>query len=887
MNEQTTPPNIRPPRWADWLLETCLSPHILEDVQGDLHEVFDKRIGDVGRSKARREYAWAVLHYLRPYFFKRDNKPSDYPSPSFLHPAMLRNYFTIAFRTLSHNKAYSIINVVGLSIGLAAAMLIMLYTKDEVSYDRFHTNNPHLYRITSREVEPGDQKGRYNSNTGIFQGPKFTAGVPEIKSFVRFESHQRDMKQGNEVKSQEMFAADPDFFQLFSFPLLSGDPKTALQRPKSVVLSEEMAQEQFGTADALGKVVLIKEKDQFEPFTVTGVTAKCPQNSSIKFNVLLPIVVSKDDFANNENWFSVFLNTFVLVRPDANIKAVEAKMNQIYQIDAKRSIIEIAKKFGVKSKTIYELQPFTAMHLSTDLPAQNGLADQSNPTFSYILSGIALFVLIIACINFVNLTVARSMKRAKEIGVRKVVGGGRSQLISQFLGESFLLCFVAFTLAILLVILVLPTFNQLSNKALAFSYLFDVKLIVGYIALFISTGLLAGFYPAIVLSGYSPVQSLYSRFKFTGKNYLQRGLVVLQFALASVLIVATLNIYSQFNYLTTKSLGYDDSHLVMVNKSGLKRSEARLLKAELLKNPNIIDVAPKNRGFWGTVAKVNKDEKQLSFAYETVDETYLPVFKIPILNGRNFSPDFPSDSTHSVLVNERFVKEAGWKNPIGQEVNFFAGETPERYTVIGVVKDYHFVPLNQEIRSQLFTMKPKNDFGKVFIKIKPNTETESLRVIEQTFKKLFPISPYSYSFLDQENLKKYESEAKWKQIMLFGAILTIFISCIGLFGLATLSAERRTKEVGIRKVLGASVSSIVQLLSSDFLRLVGFSFIFAFPAAYYAIDKWLQNYPYRIHISVWMFIGTALLAIIIAFFTVSFQSIRAALTNPIKSLRSE
>ncbi len=883
------PPKSRPPRWADWLLERFLSPYLLEDVQGDLHEVFYKRMAQVGVTRARHEYSWAVLHYLSPFFFKpapSEPNSSVYPSPSLLNLSMLRNYLTIALRTLAHNKAYSIINVVGLSIGLAAAMLIILYTKDEVSYDRFHANNPNLYRITSRDITPGDQKPGYNTNTGIFQGPKFTAGTPEILSFVRFQSNQHDIKQGNEVKSQETFSTDPEFFQLFSFPLLSGDPKTALTHPKSVVVSEDMAEKQFGTREALGKIMFIKTNEQFEPYTVSGVAKKCPQNSSIKFDILLPITISKEDFAQSDNWFSFFLNTFVLLRPDADSKAVEATINRIYQTDAKNTIVEMAKKFGIKSKTIYSLQPLTEMHLSTDLPVNNGLVDESSPAFSYILSGIALFVLLIACINFVNLTIARSLKRAKEIGVRKVVGGGRSQLVVQFLGESFLLCFVAFGLAILLLLLVLPTFNQLANKALSFMYLLDIKLMAGYVGLFLMTGLLAGFYPAVILSGFSPVQSLYSRFRFTGRNYLQRGLIVLQFSLASFLIVATLTINSQFNYLTTKSLGYDDSNLVSVNKSSLKRNEARLLKSELMKFPSIVDVAPKNQGFWGTVAKVN-GEKQLSFAYETVDETYLPLFKIPVLTGRNFSPDFPSDSTQSVLVNESFVKEAGWKNPIGQEVNFFAYETPERYKVIGVVKDYHFVALNQKIRPQLFTMKPKNDFGKVFVKIKPHTETESLRAIEQTFKKLFPISPYSYSFLDQDNLKKYESEAKWKQIMLFGAILTIFISCIGLLGLATLSAERRTKEIGIRKVLGASVSSIVQLLSSDFLRLVGFSFVFAFPAAYYAIDKWLENYPYRIEISAWMFALAALLAILIAFFTVSFQSIRAALSNPVKSLRAE
>jgi putative ABC transport system permease protein len=877
----------KPPRWADRLLEWFVAPHLLEDVQGDLYEVFYKQVGEVGSTKAKREFVWAVLNYLNPFFFRRKNP--EYSSPSLLSIDMFRNYLTIAFRTLAHNKVYSLINVVGLSIGLTAAILIMLYTKDEVSFDQFQANNPNIYRITSKQTRPDGVEQAKFGNTGYFQGPKFAAGVPEIRFFVRFQEHRNDIKQGTEVKSQTVFKTDSSFFSIFSFPLVSGNPKTALREPHSVVLSEEMAKKQFGTTDALGKTILFKDSfeksAQFVPYTVTGVAKKCPQNSSIKFEMLIPMALKKEEMERNENWFNTFLNTFVVLVPNANLKTVEAKMNQIYLTDARETIKMVAEKYDMKNKVQYALQPYTDMHLSKELPADNGLTDSSKPMFSYILTGIALFILLIACINFVNLTVARSLKRAKEIGVRKVVGGGRTQLIIQFLGESFVLCLVAFGFALLLVQLVLPTFNELSNKALAFSYLFDFELILGYFILFITTGLLAGFYPALVLSGYNPVQTLYSRFNLTGKNYLQKSLVVIQFSLASFLIIATLTIYSQFNYLTSKDLGYNDKNLIAIEKQNLKRSEAKLLKEELLKNPNIVDVAPKNAGRWGTGAKIN-GETQLSFEYETVDATYLPMLKIPILKGRNFSPDFPTDSTQSVLVNETFVKKAGWKKPLGQLVDFWYNEN-EKFRVIGVVKDYHYAALNQEIRPQLFTMKPGNSYGKAFIKIKPGTETASLQHIGETFKKLFPINPYSYKFLDEENLKMYESEAKWKQIMLFGAILTIFISCIGLFGLATLSAERRTKEIGIRKVLGASVASITTLLSSDFLKLVGFSFVFAFPAAYYAINEWLKNYPYRIDISVWTFVAAALLSILIAFLTVSFQSIRAALSNPVKSLRSE
>ena len=881
-------PNSNPPRWANKLL-TWLHPEAtLEEVEGDLDELYAYWYQRAGKRQATWRYLLNVISVLPP-FVKRRQRKNEYTQPSLIQPSMFRNYLTITLRTLAHNKVYSAINVIGLSIGLAAAMLIMLYTKDEVSYDQFHANNPHIYRITSTSISPAGIVQQKQGNTGHFQGPKFSAGVPEISAFVRYKGHHNDMKRGTEIISQESFMADSSFFSVFSFPLLHGDPKTALKDPKSVVISEEMAEKQFGNVNALGKTIYFKdsygESTQFEPYKVTGVAKKCPQNSSIKFEVLLPNIVSAEEMGRNENWFNIFQNTFVVLRPNADLKKVEATMNRIYQKDAKETIKMVAEKYGEKDKVIYALQPFTEMHLSKEYPAQNGLQDGSNPMFSYILSGIALFILLIACINFVNLTVARSLKRAKEIGVRKVVGGGRGQLIFQFLGESFILCFAAFAFALALLQLVLPTFNELSNKALSFSYLFDVKLVMGYIGIFIITGLLAGFYPALVLSNYNPVQTLYSRFNLSGKNYLQKSLVVLQFSLASFLIIATLTIYSQFNYLTHKDLGYSDKNVITINKSQMSRSEAKLLKEELLKSPHIVDVAPKNGGMWGTIAKVNGDTQQ-SFAYETVDATYFPLLQIPIIKGRNFSADFPTDSTKSVLVNEAFVKKAGWKNPLGQIVDFWYNEG-EKYTVIGVVKNYHFESLNLEINPQLFTMKPGNGYGRAFIKIKPGTATASLGHIEKTYKKLFPITPYEYKFMDEVNRKQYESEAKWKQIMLFGAILTIFISCIGLFGLATLSAERRTKEIGIRKVLGASVASITTLLSTDFLKLVSFSFIFAFPAAYYAIKEWLQNYPYRIDISVWMFAIAAVLSILIAFFTVSFQSIRAAMSNPVKSLKSE
>ena len=801
---------------------------------------------------------------------------------------MFRNYFKTTWRNLVRNKIYSLINIAGLSIGLACAMLIILYVKDEVSYDRFHANAGNIYRIVTQGLSKNGVKGRKDPNTGYLQGPRFSENIPEIKSFVRVQSNEKNIKTGTEVKNQELLFVDSFFFDMFSFPLISGNRHTCLKDPSSVVITEEAAKKQFGTSDALGKIIMMKDDSVFVPHTVTAVAKKCPQNSSIKFEMLLPIKESKEDALKSENWFNFFLNTFVVLDPHTDIQRVSSKMNTFYDQDTKEAIKSLSAKFGpdVENwKSHYFLQPFLDMHMSTELPAQNGLSDASNPMYAYILSGIALFVLLIACINFVNLTVARSIKRAKEIGIRKVVGGDRQQLIIQFLGESFLLCIIAFALAIGLVKLILPVFNDLSNKALALSYLFDIKLVAGYILLFILTALLAGFYPAIVLSGYSPVQTLYSRFNLAGKNYLQKSLVVLQFALASFLIIATLTIYKQFNYLTTEKLGYDDTDIIGVRNEFKTHDEAWLFKNELLKDPNIISVAPRNGGRWGTVAKLNTDST-IEFAYETVDESYLPTLKIPLIQGRNFSSDFPSDSANSVLVNETFVKKAGWKNPIGETVNFWY-DNNKKYTVIGVVKDYHYGSLTEKIGPQLFTMKEDNPYGLAVIKIKPNTAAESLNTIEKTFKQLFLLSPYTYKFMNEENRRQYEAEAKWKQIMLFGAILTIFISCIGLFGLSVLSAEKRTKEIGIRKVLGASVNRVVTILSKDFLKLVFIALVIAIPAAWFVANKWLENYPYRIYLSWKLFAAGGILVVLIALITVSFQAIKAAIANPVKSLRTE
>lgn len=528
---------------------------------------------------------------------------------------MFRSYLKTTLRNLLRNKVYSAINIAGLSLGLACAMLIILYTKDELSFDRFHKNGAHIFRVVHTRIAPDGSIVKQLGNSGALQGPKFTALVPELTSYVRYNSFQKEIKLGTEVVNREIHRADSNFFSVFSFPLIKGDPSTALKDPNSLVISEKTAIEHFGSSDAIGKTILIKNGENFEPFIVTAVARNTPQNSSIRFDILRQLKIGEQD----KNWGDFFLNTFVVLNSRADVKQTEQKINRVYLTDAREEIETWAREYGDRNKIVYHLQSFTDMHLNKEFEVDNGLSQGSATIYSYILSGIAIFILLIACINFVNLTVARSIKRSKEIGIRKVIGGERRQLIMQFLGESFTLCFFAFLLAILIVQLVLPTFNDLASKTLYLSYLFDIKLVAGYIALFFITGLLAGFYPALVLSNYNPVQTLYNRFAITGKNYLQKGLVIFQFSLATLLVIATITIYSQFDYLTNKPLGYDDKDVVMIQKWGIKLSEAELFKAELLKNPDILIAAAKNAGRRGSNARVNSDTK-ITFDYETIED---------------------------------------------------------------------------------------------------------------------------------------------------------------------------------------------------------------------------------------------------------------------------
>jgi putative ABC transport system permease protein len=795
---------------------------------------------------------------------------------------MFKNYAIAAIRNLQRNKIYSAINILGLSFGLACAMLIILYVKDEVSYDRFNAKKNQLFRVTERVTDETGQEVWKTGKTGMVHGPAYKQDIPEIRKYVRIAKDDYVVRSGKNTFNQDIIFADDNFFNVFSFPLIYGNPSTALSDLNSMVITEGAAKRYFGAADAIGRSLELQVNGKFVAFTVNGVAKETPQNSTIRFEVMLPMKF-QEKISPDDSWLNSFISTFLLTGPHPDIKALTARINQVFNQRATAQLNE-SKDKGNKNTTILGLQPLLDIHLSKDYDAEDELQGASNPIFSYILSGIAIFVLVIACINFINLTIARSLKRSREIGIRKVVGGQRSQLIAQFLGESFMFCFISFVLALVMASVALPLFNELANKQLSLVYLLDTNQVGVFTCLFLVTGFAAGFYPALVMSGFNPAETLYNRIKLSRKNYLAKTLVVMQFTFASLLIISTFFIYAQFHYLTHKELGYNDQDLVVVDLDwGAGKTLTDLFKTELAKNPLVKIVATHNRGRQGTVAKV--DEKQIAFDYEHIDPAYFPALQIPLIAGRNFSPVYPSDSTHSVIVNETFASEAGWKNPIGKTVDLFWRN--RKLTVVGVVKDYHYRPLKEKIGSQLFTTEPEGNSSQLTIKISPVNAPETIRFIESTYKKLVPYYPFQYQFKNQINATAYQAEQKWKQIISFASLLTIFISCIGLFGLTMLSAEQRTKEIGVRKVLGASVGNIVQLISGNFLKLVVLANLIAIPIAWFAVNAWLENFAYHIAIQWWIFALAILITLMIALCTIGSQAFKAAWSDPVKSLRTE
>ncbi|HZY78419.1 MAG TPA: ABC transporter permease [Cyclobacteriaceae bacterium] len=798
---------------------------------------------------------------------------------------MLLNYFKTAWRNILRDKFFSVIKIVGLSVGLTVCLLILLYTRDEVSYDKFHTNGPRIYRIV-QDWGLGESSQKIGITNAIM-GESFAHDISGIENYVRINGRTVIVKKDNDIFTEQPLAVDNSFFEVFSFDLKDGDPKTALKDIYSVVLSESSAQKYFGTVNVIGKNMSIKLADDFETFVVTGVMHDMPANSSIKTDMLLTMQFEQK-YNDNKDWIGGSLNTFLVLAPGVDPKTIETKMQQVYDSHTADDIKAASERQGRTIKIGLSLQPLTDIHLAKEPGPDNGMVDGSDPVYSYILTGIAAFILIIACINFINLTIAQSLRRSKEIGVRKVIGGSRKQLMAQFLAESFTISLAAFIGAIVLTQLTLPLFNGLANKKLELSYLPDWYLYGGFGALLLVTSVLAGFYPSLVLSSLQPVKVLYNRQTVLGKSFLTKSLVVFQFALAIFLIIGTMAINSQLDFMFNADLGYNSKNLVRLDipvSSASDRLPA-FFKNELLGKPNIVSVAGRHGG--RSISGVWANGKDVTVERNKVDEDLIPTFGITIVAGRNFSVDHPGDSTHSVIVNEALVEEAGWTadDAVGRTITYMDEEkTP--LTIVGVIKNYHFVSLKEKIGPAIFVMQPSFNYGTIWVRIEPNDVPATLKLLESTFKKGLPFYPYSYEFMDDINAKAYDAETKWRTIIGFASALFIFISSIGLLGLVMLSIEQRTKEIGIRKVLGAALTTLMVLITRQFVILVAIAFVIAVPLGYYAINKWLEGFEYRITPQWWIYAIAGGVVITIAWIVTSVQAIRAGMQNPVKSLRSE
>jgi len=802
---------------------------------------------------------------------------------------MFTNYFKVAIRNLSRNKLLTFVNITGLSIGLACVILILLFVKDEWSFDRFHKNGDQIYRLVQTTTDTSGQERR-NGTSGLPQGPVFAAAIPELANFCRINGWRMATKKGKEgIESQVLFA-DPSVFDIFSIDILKGKAAEMLQGRNALVLSADAAKKYFGNENPVGKTVEIEVDQVFEAFMVTGVVKTPPLNSSIQFDMLIPFKRQQPVDATELNsrmndWNSLYLNTFFLLRKGADAKIVERKIWTTYLSHNEENWEKFKQRNG-NTKLQFALQPFLSMHLDKQFFASNGLSNWSDSTYSYILSGLAALILLIACINFVNIALARSMQRSKEIGIRKVSGSSRVQVVKQFLSESLLVTTIAFIASLLLVQLALPFFNSIAGKQFHFAYLLQTGNIILFVGLILVVSLLAGFYPAFIASGFQPVQTLYGRFKLSGNNMLGKSLVVLQFAIAVALIIGTVIFNQQFSFISTAPLGYDAQNIIHLQFPWDKPAELRQFKNELAKEPFVLSVGTKSGNWNKTVFEINGKQTDWTY-YETIDDQYLQTMQIPLAGGRYLSYANVADTVSNCMVNEAFVEIFLDKtiNPIGQMIGGPGGRN--YYHVIGVVKNYHSASFKEKIEPIFFSLDKSGDLLNTYVKYVPGKGKAVAAAIIQRYKAILPYSTLEYNYMEDWLMQRYQQDAQWKKIVSFSALVAVLIAALGLFALTTLSVQQRVKEIGIRKVLGASVTNIAGMLSKDFLKLILIAAVLAFPVAWWAMNKWLQNYSYRVEMGPWVFVFAIVLVLTIALFTVSLQAIKAAVANPVKSLRTE
>jgi putative ABC transport system permease protein len=808
---------------------------------------------------------------------------------------MFRNYLKVALRNLWKNKGFSAINIIGLAVGIAVCLLITLYVIDELRYDKYNEKADRIYRV--------DGDIQFGGNHFILavaadpMGPTLKKDFPQVEQYVRFRGYGGFLvKKGTQnVQEDKVIYADSTLFDVFTLPIIEGDPKTALTAPHSIVITESVAKKYFNTtANVVGKNFIINDTGNYK---ITGVIKDVPKQSHFRYDFFVSLSSSEESRQNN--WVSNNFNTYIVLKKGTDPKALEAQFDALVekyvgpQVKAFLNMdMEGFKKSGNFDR--YLLTPLLQIHLRSNKVAELGA--NSNIQYVYIFSAIAIFILLIACVNFMNLSTARSANRAKEVGVRKVLGSFKKDLIRQFLMESMLVSFIALLLALIIAWLLLPYFNQLSSKDIHLSFISVPLLLPTLVSITLVVGLLAGSYPAFYLSSFNPAQVL--KGKLSGgfkRSWLRSGLVVFQFWISIVLIIGTVVIYKQLQYIQSIDIGFNRNQVLVVKNTYALGTQAKAFMQEIKKLPDVqnatmTDYLPTSgsRSDSPLFADATLNQKgAVSAQIWQVDENYIPTLGMQMKLGRNFSTQFLTDST-GIIINEAAAKLLGFKDPLNKPLyylNEINSKNVTTYHIVGVVKNFNFNSLRENVTPLALMYGEQN--GSISFRISTGNAASLISKIEATYKKMAPGQPFAYTFMDEDFNSIYNAEQQVGNISITFSILAIVIACLGLFGLVTYAAEQRIREIGIRKVLGASVSNIVSMLSMDFLKLVFIASVIAFPFAWYFMNNWLQDFAYRINISWWIFAVAGIVALLIALITVSIQAIRAAMMNPVKSLRTE
>jgi putative ABC transport system permease protein len=805
---------------------------------------------------------------------------------------MFMNYVKITLRNLFRNKLYTFINIFGLAIGLAACLMIFLWVQDELSYDRFHQNSERIYRV-ERKVDFRDIHGQAPITSGPY-GPTLVRDYTEVENFARLDRNEISIKDHkNTFHRQNLIFTDNSIFEVFDFRLEEGDNQTALTQPRSIVLTREQAVKYFGTEDVIGRSLTVDWDEQMTDFQITGILEEVPHNSHVHFDMLASISTYPDE--NLTPWFNNFIHTYVLLKEGASADDLEKKLSAFL---TKYMAADFTAFLGPEAdiNDVFQLKMNPILNIHLHPAEQFEIEPQGRITSVYIFSMIATLILIIACINFMNLSTARANKRAKEVGIRKTIGAYKHQLWRQFLSESVLLAFIALILAVLLIKVFIPVFNVISNKNLSTGLLFQFENLITFSGLTLVTGLLAGLYPAFYLTAFEPAKVLKgSVLSGRGKSAFRTGMAVLQFVISITLIIGTLIIYNQMEFIQKKSLGFDKENVVLITtESNAVRKNIDFFRNTLIEDARISAVAassnvPGSSMFSDTVFKRGDSDEVYNLIFMGTDYDFIDTYKLRLLQGRKFSKEYGTDIEGAVLINEAAAREIGYsaEEAIGKEL--YRATSAEEYikgTIVGVVENFHFKSLHRIIEPFVLLLDPDR-IRIISVRIQPGDVRGTLNFIEQKWMETFPEEEFEYSFLDDSINLLYESEGKMQQIFIVFSSLSIFVACLGLFGLAAFTAQQRTKEIGVRKALGASEISVFVLLSKEFTKWVLVANIIAWPVAYYVMTKWLQNFAYKMNMGLWPFVLAAVMGFVIALITVSYQSIRAAFTNPVDSLRYE